>query len=104
MSRPFSYNDENFTVIGNVLFCHIKINEPLEIDDVIAEIPPEIYYRLIQETVMGTISRKFGMNVFDVYKLSAYVSEEDGKYYLKTLDLLNGAYFIFTAYMFLKDI
>lgn len=23
MSRPFSYNDDNFTVIGNVLFCHI---------------------------------------------------------------------------------
>jgi hypothetical protein len=23
MSRPFSYNDENFTVIGNMLFIHI---------------------------------------------------------------------------------
>ena len=22
MSRPFSYNDENFTVIGNMLFLH----------------------------------------------------------------------------------
>lgn len=23
MSRPFSYNDENFTIIGNVLFFHV---------------------------------------------------------------------------------
>lgn len=23
MSRPFSYNDESFTVIGNMLFIHI---------------------------------------------------------------------------------
>lgn len=23
MSRPFSYNDENFTVIGNTLFIHV---------------------------------------------------------------------------------
>lgn len=25
MSRPFSYNDENFTVIGNILFAHVDI-------------------------------------------------------------------------------
>ena len=104
MSRPFSYNDENFTVIGNVLFCHIKLNKPVEIDDIIAEIPPEIYYRLIQESVMGTIVRQFGRNVFDSYKLSVRVSNDDGKYYLKTLDRIDGAFFIFTAYMFLKDI
>ena len=29
MSRPFSYNDENFTVIGNMLFCHFKLVAPL---------------------------------------------------------------------------
>jgi hypothetical protein len=23
LSRPFSYNDENFTIIGNVLFFHV---------------------------------------------------------------------------------
>lgn len=26
MSRPFSYNDKSFTVIGNMLFIHIKYN------------------------------------------------------------------------------
>lgn len=29
MSRPFSYNDENFTVIGNMLFIHIIITEAI---------------------------------------------------------------------------
>lgn len=29
MSRPFSYNDENFTVIGNLLFCHIRITKDI---------------------------------------------------------------------------
>lgn len=27
MSRPFSYNDENFTVIGNLLFVHFKYED-----------------------------------------------------------------------------
>lgn len=26
MSRPFSYNDENFNIIGNILFIHINIS------------------------------------------------------------------------------
>ena len=46
MSRPFSYNDENFTVIGNLLFCHIKI-ESDNVTDNIVEVPPEIYKRLV---------------------------------------------------------
>ena len=29
MSRPFSYNDENFTVINNVLILHAKIIIPM---------------------------------------------------------------------------
>lgn len=40
MSRPFSYNDENFTVIGNVLFIHIRVNKEISINDNIVEIPP----------------------------------------------------------------
>lgn len=27
MSRPFSYSDKNFTVIGNVLFVHFRYDE-----------------------------------------------------------------------------
>ena len=47
MSRPFSYNDENYTVIGNLLFCHFHIIAPIKKDAHIAEIPPEIYKRLM---------------------------------------------------------
>lgn len=32
MSRPFSYNDENFTVIGNILFCHIMVTKAVKAD------------------------------------------------------------------------
>lgn len=46
MSRPFSYNDENFTVIGNLLFCHFHCTTPLKTTTHIAAIPPEIYKRL----------------------------------------------------------
>lgn len=46
MSRPFSYNDENFTVIGNLLFCHFHCTTPLKANTPIVAIPPEIYKRL----------------------------------------------------------
>lgn len=38
MSRPFSYNDENFTVIGNVCFGHI-LAKPTSANEIICEIP-----------------------------------------------------------------
>lgn len=50
MSRPFSYNDKNFTVIGNVLFCHIIVKKPLDTERYIVEIPPEIYKRLLHKS------------------------------------------------------
>lgn len=50
MSRPFSYNDENFTVIGNVCFIHIKVTGTLEAGSVLTAIPPAIAERLIQRT------------------------------------------------------
>ena len=42
MSRPFSYNDENFTVIGNVLFVHIIDNKARKALEPVVEIPPAI--------------------------------------------------------------
>lgn len=47
MSRPFSYNDENFTVIGNMLFCHIPITKDIPAGQIIAEVPPAIADRLM---------------------------------------------------------
>lgn len=46
MSRPFSYNDENFTVIGNILFLHVKYVGSLPNDTVLIVLPPEIFKRL----------------------------------------------------------
>lgn len=46
MSRPFSYNDENFTVIGNMLFIHCKIPDVLPINSLITIVPPEILSRM----------------------------------------------------------
>lgn len=46
MSRPFSYNDENFTVIGNVLFVHIVDNKARKAFEPVVEVPPAIFERL----------------------------------------------------------
>lgn len=46
MSRPFSYNDENFTVIGNVLFVHIIDNKARKKYEPVVEVPPAIFERL----------------------------------------------------------
>lgn len=43
MSRPFSYNDENFTVIGNLLFVHIHDSKPRKAGEPVIEIPPAIF-------------------------------------------------------------
>nr|DAT14255.1 MAG TPA: hypothetical protein [Caudoviricetes sp.] len=47
MSRPFSYNDENFTVIGNLLFVHIPDSKAHKAGEAIIEIPPAIISRMI---------------------------------------------------------
>ena len=46
MSRPFSYNDDNFTVIGNILILHYICNNAYAVGDKIGDIPPAIYNRL----------------------------------------------------------
>lgn len=102
MSRPFSYNDENFTVIGNVLFFHVKTNGVMN-DTNIVEIPPAIYRRLIQRSVFSFISREFDFDGNDSYKVNIYVHEEKDKYYLRSDTIINSP-FIITAFMFLKDI
>lgn len=47
MSRPFSYNDENFTVNGNILSIHIKHEDAAKAGTRLIEIPPAIYDRLL---------------------------------------------------------
>lgn len=52
MSRPFSYNDENFTVIGNVAFVHVLAGQVQPLQKIV-EIPYEIGRRLLYNTAMG---------------------------------------------------
>ena len=46
MSRPFSYNDENFTVIGNLLIIHIPFEGSVQNNQIICDVPPEIAKRI----------------------------------------------------------
>lgn len=46
MSRPFSYNDEQFTVIGNMLFIHVHYNYMFFSGQIIAFVPQEIRNRV----------------------------------------------------------
>lgn len=56
MSRPFSYSDQNFTVIGNILFVHIIDTEDREINEPVVEVPYEIYKRLYVHSNICTVS------------------------------------------------
>lgn len=47
MSRPFSYNDENFTVIGNMLFVHIRDGKARKASEPIIEVPPAIFSHMV---------------------------------------------------------
>ena len=81
MSRPFSYNDENFTVIGNICFAHI-FSLPLKINEKVCEIPPEIASRLIQKSAQGimqTDSLGGGGSLF-----FGRIIKENNKYYVVT--------------------
>ena len=57
MSRPFSYNDENFTVIGNLLIIHVAYKGAPKANDSICKIPPEIAKRLKYSGFVGTYNR-----------------------------------------------
>ena len=101
MSRPFSYNDENFTVIGNVVFVHVLAGqvEPLQ---KIVEIPYEIGRRLLYKTAMGFLQfvDKYSNQG---YQFNGTVIYEDNKYYLSTKTEINQTYYA-TAFLILKDI
>lgn len=95
MSRPFSYNDENFTVIGNLLFVHISDSKAHKAGEPIIEIPPAIISRMVTYSNVAVVSAKGyyggGQIGLKVVKLNnkyyfAYnsdkVSVNDVRYYL----------------------
>lgn len=101
MSRPFSYNDENFTVIGNICFAHI-LTKPFKKDDKICEIPPEIASRLIQTSAHGTLQTygHFGSGGNNFF---GKIIEENNRYYVSSNTNSTGNYYAM-FYLFLKDI
>ena len=105
MSRPFSYNDENFTVIGNILFCHIMVTKNLNADDnLLIEIPPDIYKRMLNKS-----NYLMSLTIVNNNSTSSFVSvgtskENDGKYYIYVRGTLNAIGTCLIGYYILKDI
>lgn len=61
MSRPFSYNDENFTVNGNALYVHVKYEDAAKAGTRLIEIPPAIFDRLLfYSNISRAVYRQIG--------------------------------------------
>ena len=109
MSRPFSYNDENFTVIGNILFLHIKITRKYNMGSNIVEIPQAIHDRLCNKSKNVQItSNRDNDNNNSIFWLDISTKKDiDGKYYFYSCtenitDHYVGFYLV--AWFYLKDI
>ena len=103
MSRPFSYNDENFTVIGNLLFVHILDSKAHRPDEPIIEIPPAIFSRMItySNVVIESVKAYYGGG-----QIGLKVVKVDNKYYFaytKNLGQVNDVRYYYCYYL-LKDI
>ena len=103
MSRPFSYNDENFTVIGNVLFVHVAISDKAYAGGrTICTIPQAIFSRMITYNQQSTISN----NLFSTNATSMPVfCNKDGNLIMRNgLDKLTGSSRFVITWFYLKDI
>lgn len=80
MSRPFSYNDENFTVIGNVLFVHVNYNGEAPVGTRLVEIPPSICDRLL--TFSNVASGSYSTKGSDSGNIRVTIADYNGKCYL----------------------
>lgn len=74
MSRPFSYNDENFTVNGNLLIVHVSFSGETSPNQVICHVPPEISKRLVYNGFMGSYNRSPYSSLSNI---SLYVRDND---------------------------
>lgn len=106
MSRPFSYNDENFTVIGNILFLHIKITRGYYQGSSIIEIPQAIYDRMCHKSNQVELTSYRGNDPINLWFDSGIKKYSDGKYYLFSNKDISDNYvgFYLIAWYFLKDI
>ena len=107
MSRPFSYNDENFTVIGNILFLHSKVTREYKKGSNIIEIPQAIYDRMYNKSNQVQITSFKDSDPSDFWVDCGTRKYTDGKYYLYAgnrdiVDYYVGFYML--SWYFLKDI
>lgn len=104
MSRPFSYNDENFTVINNILICHIKIKNDIIKSEPIIEVPPEIYRRLITCSNVGWVTRD-KINTTSSYATALGIKVIGNKSYIICSGAIKASEFEYiTCIYMLKDI
>lgn len=104
MSRPFSYNDENFTVIGNMLFVHIKITEAIRPGGNVIEIPTEIVNHLAYHSnVFYTVWS--GLDSATTNTLSCGITESSGRHYIVASSVIDpsSSNYLISNY-WLKDI
>ena len=103
MSRPFSYNDENFTVIGNILFVHFPFSSAASIGTRLIEIPSAICNRLLTFSNVAAVSYGYKESNSGIVILSC--SEYNGGCYLINKANMSASpnRFFYTWYV-LKDI
>lgn len=82
MSRPFSYSDENFTTIGNLLVIHFRDDNSRGIGEPVLQVPPSIYERMITNSFM-LAAQTAGKNASYSAMCKAYIFER-----------MNGTHFI----------
>lgn len=101
MSRPFSYNDENFTVIGNMLFVHFIDNNARKANELVLKVPPALLERLLVRSNSTLIS--VNNSLASTSRVGIGIND-DGYIYFpvdRTLSLNDRMYYCF---YYLKDI
>ena len=105
MSRPFSYNDDNFTVIGNLLFCHIKISKNISPYTNIIEVPPAIAERLIyKSSLFMHVADKFNNAVSENINIGLRKDNKNHYYLYTSSDISTSNSSYIAGFYFLKDI
>ena len=104
MSRPFSYNDENFTVIGNMLFIHICYKYMVSPGQIIADVPLAIrdrVYHYENYLIMSNMNSVSDNALVPVTLEFGYLTTRDG--FPEIPELENGERWYYGIYL-LKDI
>lgn len=104
MSRPFSYNDADFTVIGNMLFIHCHYDGFFYPGLVLIDVPWEIRKRLYhnESYLLMTNMNKLSDNALvPVTMEPGYLTARDGVPDIP--DIKNGERWYYGMYL-LKDI